>query len=87
MTMTTFNSFAVELDVVADNARSVPSDIAEYCEANNIGFFIAVRDNADNLPVVFTASRREDLEEMIKAVYEKEDKEQQEFFATLIQRF
>lgn len=85
--MTTFNSFAVELDVIAENTMNVPRDIYEYCEANNIGLFVAQRKGVDNLPIVFTASRREDLEEMIKAVYETKDKEQQEFFATLIQAF
>lgn len=84
MTMTTFNSFAVELDVIADNAHDVPRDIVEYCEANNIGLFVAIRKDADNLPIVFTAPRREDLVEMINAVYETKDKDQQEFFASEI---
>lgn len=82
--MTTFNSFAVELDVIADNAKSVPNDIVEYCEANNIGFFVATRNDVENLPVVFTAAKREDLTAMINAVYETKDAEQQEFFASEI---
>lgn len=85
--MTSFNSFAVELDIIADNGRTVPNDIVEYCEANNIGLFVAVRKDVDNLPIVFTAATRNDLVEMINKVYEPNDTEQQEFFATLIQAF
>ncbi|AQT28722.1 hypothetical protein YOLOSWAG_248 [Erwinia phage vB_EamM_Yoloswag] len=85
--MTTFNSFAVELDVIADNKFDVPRDIVEYCEANNVGLFVAVRKDVDNLPIVFTASSRDDLVQMINTVYEKEDREQQEFFATMIKAF
>ena len=84
---TMFNSFAVELDVIAENMMNVPSDILEYCEANNIGVFVAKRKGVDNLPVVFTAQSEQDLKEMINTVYEKDDKEQQEFFATLIRAF
>lgn len=82
--MSKFNSVAVELDIVADNAKTLPNDIVEYCEANNIGFFVATRPDVDNLPVLFTAAKAEDLKEMINAVYETQDKEQQEFYASMI---
>lgn len=85
--MTNFNSVAVELDVIADEGRTVPSEIVEYCNANNIGFFVATRKDAENLPVIFTAAKREDLIEMINTVYETKDAEQQAFFAEEIEAF
>lgn len=83
---TAFNSFAIELDIVSET-NSVPQDIRDYCAENNIGLFVVVRENADNLTVVFTSAHRENLVNMINSVYEKTDVQEQEFFASEIESF